>query len=190
MTQNNIKTISDLMIKAQNQQLIENYAQAFNKFTQNQETENKNECEKILRILNDSKINEKINDFLNKIALFPHINPFQICNLLTKNKNILALFKILINNNELYLLKFVLEQITHLDEQIIAQLITPSPHDNISKIQKQLSKNTNKNVQIENIIDPSLIKGFILRIKGNEIDTSYKSKLSQLEQHLKRKILI
>lgn len=57
----------------------------------------------------------------------------------------------------------------------------------IEKIEQSISKKINKKVELENVLDESLIGGFTVKLDGKFIDNSIKGRLSNLSSSLKEK---
>ena len=55
----------------------------------------------------------------------------------------------------------------------------------MNKIIKAIEKNENARVELETIIDPSLLGGFIVSIKDNVYDASLINKLEKMKASLK-----
>lgn len=97
--------------------------------------------------------------------------------------------KLLVSNKRLTLLPFVAKQYINLFEKLqgveIAKVTTAIPlsTDLESKILTKVKELTNKKVSLENIIDESIIGGFILQIGDKQFDASITGKLNNLRRN-------
>ena len=109
-----------------------------------------------------SKINEKTNNLID---------------LLITNKRLSILYDIAHGFNDIYNRENNIERAT---------VITATPISDKIKTQvlKKLQKLSNKSVEIENIIDETILGGFILRYENREYNASFSQRLSKLKSEL------
>ena len=112
---------------------------------------------------------------LNKI--FPKIN-----NLST------GLFDLLVSNKRIHILADVATKYSFLYDDLMgkekATVITAIPitNDLEVKVLAKVKELTNKQVELENIVDDSIIGGFILRIGDSQYNASVANKLNKLKR--------
>lgn len=100
----------------------------------------------------------------------------------------LGAFDILLDNNRILLLKYVAQQYIQLYNEAnniqVATVTTAFELDSEleSKIQNKIQELTGNSATIENIIDPSIIGGFILRIGDLQYNASVAKSLSALKR--------
>ena len=109
-----------------------------------------------------SKMNEKTNNLID---------------LLITNKRLSILYDIAHGFNDIYNRENNIERAT---------VITATPISDKIKTQvlKKLQKISNKSVEIENIIDETILGGFILRYENREYNASFSQRLSKLKSEL------
>tara|TARA_B100001123_G_scaffold258575_1_gene288197 strand:+ start:178 stop:708 length:531 start_codon:yes stop_codon:yes gene_type:complete len=109
-----------------------------------------------------SKMNEKTNNLID---------------LLITNKRLSILYDIAHGFNDIYNRENNIERAT---------VITATPISDKIKTQvlKKLQKLSNKSVEIENIIDETILGGFILRYENREYNASFSQRLSKLKSEL------
>ena len=109
-----------------------------------------------------SKMNEKTNILID---------------LLITNKRLSILYDIAHGFNDIYNRENNIERAT---------VITATPISDKIKTQvlKKLQKLSNKSVEIENIIDETILGGFILRYENREYNASFSQRLSKLKSEL------
>ena len=109
-----------------------------------------------------SKMNEKTNNLID---------------LLITNKRLSILYDIAHGFNDIYNRENNIERAT---------VITATPISDKIKTQvlKKLQKLSNKSVEIENIIDETILGGFILRYENREYNASLSQRLSKLKSEL------
>ena len=109
-----------------------------------------------------SKMNEKTNNLID---------------LLITNKRLSILYDIAHGFNDIYNRENNIERAT---------VITATPISDKIKTQvlKKLQKLSNKSVEIENIIDETILGGFILRYENKEYNASFSQRLSKLKSEL------
>ena len=109
-----------------------------------------------------SKMNEKTNNLID---------------LLITNKRLSILYDIAHGFNDIYNRENNIER---------ARVITATPISDKIKTQvlKKLQKLSNKSVEIENIIDETILGGFILRYENREYNASFSQRLTKLKSEL------
>jgi len=122
---------------------------------------NYSERKEILSIV-ISKMNEKTSNLID---------------LLITNKRLSILYDIAHGFNDIYNRENNIERAT---------VITATPISDKIKTQvlKKLQKLSNKSVEIENIIDETILGGFILRYENKEYNASFSQRLSKLKSEL------
>ncbi len=71
-------------------------------------------------------------------------------------------------------------------ENAIVYSVVPLTNSQISKLELQLSDKFSKQVKVKNIIDKSIIGGIRIVIKNTVIDTSLKSRIKELDDHIRQ----
>lgn len=100
-------------------------------------------------------------------------------------------FDVLLENNRIYLLKFVaqqyIQQYNELNNIQVATVTTAIPLEASleAKIQKKIQELTGNTATIKNIVDPSIIGGFILRIGDLQYNASVAQNLNNLKREFK-----
>lgn len=100
-----------------------------------------------------------------------------------------GIIKILVGNKRLALLPNVAQQYNHLFDKLqeveVAKVTTAVPltTDLEKKILAKLKEFTTKKVTVENIIDESIVGGFILQIGDKQFDASITGKLNSLRRN-------
>ena len=100
-----------------------------------------------------------------------------------------GVFKILITNKRLSLLLYVAKQYIKLYEKIqgveVAKVTTAIAltDDLKAKVLAKVKSLTNKEVTVENVIDETIIGGFILQVGDKQFDASISGKLSNLKRN-------
>ncbi len=100
-----------------------------------------------------------------------------------------GIIKLLVKNKRLVLLPFVAKQFQILFKKsqnvASAKVITAVPltDDLKEKVLQKIKSETNNEVTIENIVDESILGGFILQIGDKQIDASISGKLSNLRRN-------
>ena len=122
---------------------------------------NYSERKEILSIV-ISKMNEKTSNLID---------------LLITNKRLSILYDIAHGFNDIYNRENNIER---------ARVITATPISDKIKTQvlKKLQELSNKSVEIENIIDETILGGFILRYENKEYNASFSQRLSKLKSEL------
>lgn len=103
----------------------------------------------------------------------------------------LGAFDLLLENNRIYLLKYVAQQYVQLYNEEnniqLATVTTAIPLDTVleTKIQKKIQELTGNSAKITNVVDPDIIGGFILRIGDLQYNASVARSLKNLRRELK-----
>ena len=103
----------------------------------------------------------------------------------------LGAFDLLLDNNRIYLLKYVAQQYVQLynkENNIqLATVTTAIPLDAVleAKIQKKIQEITGNSAKITNVVNPDIIGGFILRIGDLQYNASVARSLNDLKRELK-----
>jgi F-type H+-transporting ATPase subunit delta len=122
-------------------------------------------------IQNTEKVSilKEIFKFDNKISL-------NLIGLLSNNKRLFLLDAITAEFNKLYMIS---------KEEQVAQVTTATPLSDALKKQvlEKVKEITGKDASVENIINPDIIGGFILRIGDTQYDASVKNKLNVLKRN-------
>jgi F-type H+-transporting ATPase subunit delta len=99
-----------------------------------------------------------------------------------------GVLKILVDNKRLNLLPYVAKQYNNIYKKMqgeeVAKVISAIPltDDLKEKILVKVKELTNKQVTIENIVDESIIGGFILQVGDKQFDASISGKLNKLHR--------
>jgi F-type H+-transporting ATPase subunit delta len=99
-----------------------------------------------------------------------------------------GIISLLIKNKRLALLPFVAKQYQNLykkSQNIESAIVTtavPLTDALKEKVLEKIKKETNKNISLQNIVDESIIGGFILQIGDKQIDASVSGKLNSLSR--------
>lgn len=103
-----------------------------------------------------------------------------------------GIIKLLVNNKRLNLLPFVAKQFNILFDKLqgvdVAKVTTAVPltDDLKAKVLAKVKSVTNKEAVLENIIDESIIGGFILQIGDKQYDASISGKLGNLRRNFEK----
>lgn len=107
------------------------------------------------------------------------------------NSDILSFVKVIIKNNRAhYLYKIFKETLYRFDDYLEIQegkliLSKEMNEKEKEKIIKSIEKNEGVRLELEEVIDPSILGGFIVTLKDNVYDASLKTKLQNLKESLK-----
>ena len=107
------------------------------------------------------------------------------------NSEILSFVKVIITNNRAhYLYKIFKETLYRFDDYLEIQegkliLSKEMSEEEKEKIIKSIEKNEGVRLELEEVIDPSILGGFIVTLKDNVYDASLKTKLQNLKESLK-----
>lgn len=108
----------------------------------------------------------------------------------------LGAFDILLENNRIYLLRYVAQKYVQLYNELhniqVATVTTAIPMDREleTKIQNKILELTGNSAKINNIVDPSIIGGFVLRIGDLQYNASIARSFSDLKREFKNNIYI
>ncbi len=135
--------------------------------------------------------NEDLKTFLNNPVLKANAKIKVLDSLFSTKVNTITqgVIKILVSNKRLMLLPFVAKQYTLLFDKLqgveIAKVTTAIPltDDLKSKVLSKVKELTNKDVTVENIVDESIVGGFILQVGDKQFDASIKGKLNNLRRN-------
>ncbi|WP_242158127.1 ATP synthase F1 subunit delta [Aestuariivivens sediminis] len=111
------------------------------------------------------------------LAVFPKLNSITT-----------GLFEVLISNKRMEILGNIAQKYSALYDQLmgkeIARVTTafPMTSDLEIKVLAKIKELTNKAVALENIVDESILGGFILRIGDQQYDASVSNKLNKLKR--------
>ncbi|HFS68068.1 MAG TPA: ATP synthase F1 subunit delta [Flavobacteriia bacterium] len=103
-----------------------------------------------------------------------------------------GIIKLLIQNKRLNLLPFVAKQYQNLykkSQNVASAVVTsavPLTNTLKDKILQKIKKETNKDVSLENVIDDTIIGGFVLQIGDKQIDASVSGKLNNLSRKFQK----
>ena len=124
-------------------------------------------------LINNSNKKEILSIVLSKM----NEQTSNLINLLIANKRLSILDDIAHGFNDIYNRENNIERAT---------VITATPISDKIKTQvlKKLQKLSNKSVEIENIIDETILGGFILRYENREYNASFSQRLSKLKSEL------
>ena len=107
------------------------------------------------------------------------------------NSDILSFVKVIIKNNRAhYLYKIFKETLYRFDDYLEIQegkliLSKEMSEEEKEKIIKSIEKNEGVRLELEEVIDPSILGGFIVTLKDNVYNASLKTKLQNLKESLK-----
>ena len=107
------------------------------------------------------------------------------------NSDILSFVKVIIKNNSAHFLyKIFKETLYRFDDYLEIQegkliLSKEMSEEEKEKIIKSIEKNEGVRLELEEVIDPSILGGFIVTLKDNVYDASLKTKLQNLKESLK-----
>ena len=107
------------------------------------------------------------------------------------NSDILSFVKVIIKNNRAhYLYKIFKETLYRFDDYLEIQegkliLSKEMSEEEKEKIIKSIEKNEGVRLELEEVIDPSILGGFIVTLKDNVYDASLKTKLQNLKESWK-----
>ncbi len=149
----------------------------------------KEQVEFLLSVLND---NEEVEGLLRAVKVTKQEKKEFIENLFNNSldKEVLSLIKLLIDKGRIYYLKDILKEYLILaDEELgIAHATVHSARklkdEDIARIKEALKLKTNKEVVVENKVDPDLIAGIKVTLGNNVTDITMKNKLEKMKQSL------
>ncbi len=103
-----------------------------------------------------------------------------------------GIVKLLVKNKRLALLPFVAKQFQNLykkAQNVATAVVTtavPLTDALKKKVLEKIKKETNKEVSLENVVDDSIIGGFVLQIGDKQIDASISGKLNNLSRKFEK----
>lgn len=135
--------------------------------------------------------NDELKSFLNNPVLKTDAKLKVIDNLFGNKINSITqgVLKLLVSNKRLALLPFVAKQYTNLFDKLkgveVAKVTTAIPLTDVlkDKVLAKVKELTNKEVSVKNIVDESIIGGFILQIGDKQFDASITGKLNNLRNN-------
>ena len=155
---------------------------------------------------------EKVEEFRKEVKILKNIfqNSPEFCEILSDvnidlskkfsivdkvlssaNEDILSFIKVIIKNNRAhYLYKIFKESLYRFDDYLEIQegkliLSKEMSTEDKEKIIKSIEKNEGVKLELEEVIDPSILGGFLVTLKDNVYDASLKTKLENLKETLK-----
>ncbi len=134
------------------------------------------ENEDLDQLIKNAVIKSEVKkEMLNKI--FPKLNVISsnLFDLLVSNKRINILGDIALKYSQLF------DDLNGKEKAIVTTAI-PMTNDLEEKVLKKIKQLTSKTVELENIVDESIIGGFILRIGDKQYNASVSSKLNKLKR--------
>ena len=134
------------------------------------------ENEDLDQLIKNAVIKSEVKkEMLNKI--FPKLNVISsnLFDLLVSNKRINILGDIALKYSQLF------DNLNGKEKAIVTTAI-PMTNDLENKVLKKIKQLTSKTVELENIVDESIIGGFILRIGDKQYNASVSSKLNKLKR--------
>ncbi len=134
------------------------------------------ENEDLDQLIKNAVIKSEVKkEMLNKI--FPKLNVISsnLFDLLVSNKRINILGDIALKYSQLF------DDLNGKEKAIVTTAI-PMTNDLEEKVLKKIKQLTSKTVELENIVDESIIGGFILRIGDKQYNASVSNKLNKLKR--------
>ncbi len=134
------------------------------------------ENEDLDQLIKNAVIKSEVKkEMLNKI--FPKLNVISsnLFDLLVSNKRINILGDIALKYSQLF------DDLNGKEKAIVTTAI-PMTNDLEKKVLKKIKQLTSKTVELENIVDESIIGGFILRIGDKQYNASVSNKLNKLKR--------
>lgn len=110
------------------------------------------------------------------------------------NSNSINFLKILIEKDRISFIADIAmsykERLNEKNNVIEGTVITaiPMKQDEMQELAKELSKKYNKKVNLENIVDKSILGGVLVRLGNEEIDGTVKTRLSKVKEQLSQVI--
>lgn len=140
----------------------------------------------IAKTISDS---EELDQVLKSSVVKTEVKTAALSKIFPKlNKISSDLFNVLIDNKRIGILGDVAQKYTELfdvlNDKEIAQVTTAIPltKDLEKKVLTKIKELTSKAVELENIVDESIIGGFILRIGDKQYNASVQNKLNRLKR--------
>ena len=145
----------------------------------------------MLLIANTIRESDELKSFLNNPVLKADAKLNVINNLFNNEINAITqgVLKILVSNKRLALLPYVAKQFSVLFDKLqgveVAKVTTAVPLTTAlkDKVLAKVKELTSKEVTVENIVDESIVGGFILQIGDKQFDASITGKLNNLHNN-------
>lgn len=169
------------------------YSEAFYELS-NENNNLKTNKDELLSFKNILEDNPKLKVILENPNIEKEDKKELISNILVNfDPNLINLIKVLIDNQRFNQFEAITEDFVkrYNDKENIGQGIVYSARhmsrEDIAEIEKSLGKKLDKKVELENILDESLIGGFTVKLDGKFIDNSIRGRLEGLRSSLKEK---
>lgn len=140
-------------------------------------------------IANTISESEELNQVLKSSVIKTEVKSQALSKIFPKLNTISSeLFNVLIANKRIDILGSVAQKYTQLFDELngkeIAQVTTavPMTKDLEIKVLAKIKELTSKAVEVENIVDESIIGGFVLRIGDKQFNASVQNKLNKLKR--------
>ncbi len=140
-------------------------------------------------IANTIAENDDLNLVLKSAVIKSELKKETLNKIFPKINNISSgLFDLLVTNKRIHILEDIVTKYSLLYDELMgkekATVITafPMTNDLEVKVLAKVKELTNKSVELENIVDDSIIGGFILRIGDNQYNASVANKLNKLKR--------
>jgi F-type H+-transporting ATPase subunit delta len=135
------------------------------------------------------KENKELKDFLLNPTVVGNVKLSALLEVFASAQNeTKSLFQLLLENKRFEILHAIASEYNTLYDELngvetaIVTTAFPLTSDLESKVLAKIKEFSNKNITIQNIVDPSIIGGFILRIGDKQFNASVASKLQSLKQ--------
>lgn len=151
--------------------------------------EKKEQVESLLSVLEGNK---EVEELLRAVKVTKKEKKEFIENVFKESldKEVISLIKLLIDKGRIYYLKDVLKEYLLLADEELG-IVHATVHsarklkdDDIERIKEALRIKTNKEVIIENKVDPELIAGIKVTLGNNVTDITMKNKIEKMKQTL------
>lgn len=140
-------------------------------------------------IANTIAENDDLDIVLKSAVIKSELKKETLNNIFPKiNKISSGLFDLLVSNKRLHILGDIVTKYNSLYDQLIGKetaIVTtaiPMTKDLELKVLAKVKDLTNKSVELENIVDDSIIGGFILRVGDKQYNASVANKLNKLKR--------
>lgn len=137
------------------------------------------------------KANRELEDFINSPTTKGHAKEAALKEIFAGSQNItLGLFQLLLENKRFEILPQVAAQYNAQYDVMngveVATVTTAFPltEDLEAKVLSKIKEFSDKQIVIENVVDPSIIGGFIIRIGDKQFNASVANTLSTLKREL------
>lgn len=135
------------------------------------------------------KENKELKDFLLNPTVVSSVKLNALLEVFASaQKETKSLFQILLENKRFEILNAIASEYSTLFDELngietaIVTTAFPITADLESKVLAKIKEFSDKNITLQNIVDPSIIGGFILRLKDKQFNASVASKLQALKQ--------